>query len=53
MILCFFFGRWKNSARNCNLHTDIGTATERYYIFYAECGRIVQGTVICTQTEEL
>jgi hypothetical protein len=37
----------------CNLHTERGTVTERYYVCYEEGGRIVQGTVICTQTEEL
>jgi hypothetical protein len=37
----------------CKLNTEIGTATGGYCVCYEEGGRIVQGTVICSQTEEL
>jgi hypothetical protein len=37
----------------CSLHTDKGTANERYSVSYEEGWRIVQCTVNCTQTEEL
>jgi hypothetical protein len=35
------------------MHTDRGTATERYCVCYEDGERIVQGTEICTQIEEL
>jgi hypothetical protein len=35
------------------MHTDRRTATECYCVCYKDGGRIVQVTLICTQTEEL
>jgi hypothetical protein len=37
----------------CKLHTDRGIATDRYLVSYEDGRRILQGIVICTQTEEL
>jgi hypothetical protein len=37
----------------CKFHTDRRIATDRYIVCYEDDGRILQGTVICTQTKEL
>jgi hypothetical protein len=37
----------------CILHTNRRTSTERYCVCYEDGGNIVQGTVICTQSEDL
>jgi hypothetical protein len=37
----------------CNLHTDRLTVTKLYCGCYEEGGRVVQVTLICTQTGEL